>query len=131
MEEVNSKLDTILAFLLANDENFELDIIDESIDVPTLESGGSQSFTIPFAKRGILQTVYLKSVETDLPFTVEIDNGDGVIEYRAQSNLEFCYDVLDIIYVNALGNKELYLTITNDSDSPINFELCRIRGIEL
>lgn len=133
MEEVNSKLDTVLAFLLAQDGNdLNFDVIDEEVSVPTLNSGETQTFTVPFAKEAILQTVYIKTTETDQSFSVEIEDAPGgVVEYRSQGNLEYCYDVLDLLYINGQDAKELYLTITNDSGSPLNFELCRIRGLEI
>jgi len=138
MQEIKAKLDTLLALMLSSnaegsmsaDEIINVDVkTDYTLD--TLSAGESRDVQIDFVDTGILRSVNFKTVE-ELPYTVTIKDGpSGVIEYLAQSNLSYCYDVINTIYIDSTNTKTLYLNVTNDSDSPINFEHARIRGIEI
>jgi len=138
MQEIKAKLDTLLALMLSSnvegsmsaDEIINVDVkTDYALD--TLSAGESRDVQIDFVDTGILRSVNFKTVE-ELPYTVTIKDGpSGVIEYLAQSNLSYCYDVINTIYIDSQESKTLYLNVTNDSDSPINFEHARIRGIEI
>lgn len=143
MKETQSKLDTMLTLLLAGggggsgsgSENVSLNIIDSDIteEVASLSAGETLEVEIPFAKEGILQTLYVIVDDEKASFDVEILNNpdNGVVEYQSQNNKGFCYDVIDIIYIDDTGEGNLYLNITNQSDSSIDFELIRARGIEI
>ena len=138
MQEIKAKLDTLLALMLSSnaegsmsaDEIINIDVkTDYALDA--LSAGESRDIQIDFVDTGILRSVNFKTVE-ELPYTVTIKDGpSGVIEYLAQSNLSYCYDVINTIYIDSQESKTLYLNVTNDSDSPINFEHARIRGIEI
>lgn len=139
MKELHSKLDTLLAMILSGaggGGNLSLEVLDKDLtaDIGVLPTGSSIDLEVDFADVAVLQTVNIKTIEDDVekPFSVTIKNApDGVLEYTARGNLEYCYDVVDILYIDSLENKKLYLNISNDSDSSIEFDYAIIRGIEI
>jgi hypothetical protein len=138
MQEIKAKLDTLLALMLSGNASGsvgsgEIINVDVKTDytLDTLAAGESRDIEVDFNDTAILRSVNFKTVE-ELPYTVTIKDGpSGVIEYLAESNLSYCYDIINTIYIDSTSTKTLYLNVTNDSGSPINFEHARIRGIEI
>lgn len=133
MNEIKSKLDTILAMLLSGSAggggSVNLDIFNEDIDLETLAAGEEKQFEIPFADAGILKSLNFKTQE-EAPYTVIVrDAPSGRVEYISTGNMQYCYDIIDIIYIDDTETGNIYLTVRNDSESPINFEHAIIRGL--
>lgn len=113
-----------------NDVSFE--IINENMSNVSVNPSDSINLEIPFTNKGELKTIYLKAQQNSLPFTVEIyDQPNGIVEYSSSSNIGICYDIVNIIYIDQLSMNTLYMKIINESNSQIDFDLVRVRGIKL
>lgn len=135
MNEIKSKLDTILAMMLSGagggGGSVDLDVFDEDIALDSLAAQEEKKFEIPFANAGIMKSINFKT-EEESPFTIIVRDGpSGRIEYISTGNIMYCYDIVDVLYIDKTDSETLYLTVRNDSDSPINFEHAIIRGLIL
>lgn len=139
MRDLNQKLDTILALLISGGvggsggtASFEVVNVDITTNIGTLAAGESKDIQVTFPNIAIIRSVNIKTVETELPFSVTIKDGPtGIIEYKTEGNREYCYDVINTIYMDSTETETLYFNITNDSTAPINIEHAIIRGLKL
>ena len=123
-------LKTILA-MMVGDEAASVQIINSEPDVEPLEAEETRMIEVDFTSKGILNVVYLKATaEGDFDVTI-YNAADGTLEYRTERNREFCYDTVGVPYISRDGEDKLWLEISNNSADPLEFEIVRIRGLNI